>query len=279
MDTVTQMFLADPRAALQILHMAGTQDSKATQAATFRVEAGGGGFVLPRLTVGLFLVTQDAHRIAIGSDRSRHVPLAAGEGWILPSGSDGLCEFDDAHSWHAVQVGADLLADAGLRHAGEVRPIVGTIDPLLAALVQNLASIEDDPGALYRETMDLAIAAQLARVLQPAPQGMRAIADHRLRRAIAYIHDNLAQNISLDALASEAAMSRYHFARAFTKALGQSPLQYVIAARMERAKLRLKTLAAPVSDIAASVGYDDVSRFSRHFQRHAGTTPARYREH
>jgi len=271
------MCLAGLQTALQISAMAGIQASRKTEAATFNVEAGGGAFVLPNLTVGLFLVPQDTHRIALGSDVSRHVPLDTGEGWILPAGSEGLCEFDKAHSWQAVQVGADLLAEAGWYNAGEVRPVVGTIDPLLAALVRNAALLQDDPGPLYRQTMDLAIAAQLVRVLQPVQPEVQAISDPRLRRAVSCIHDNLAADISLDALASEAAMSRYHFARAFAKALGRSPLQYVIAARMELAKAKLRTRPAPVAQIAASVGYHDVSRFSRHFQRHVGITPAQYR--
>ena len=73
-------------------------------------------------------------------------------------------------------------------------------------------------------------------------------------------------------------MSRYHFARAFAKAVGSSPLQYVIGERMELAKARLKTLHAPVSEIALGVGYEDVSRFSRHFRRHVGVTPAAFRK-
>src|SRR5690242_7830413 len=77
------------------------------------VPAGGGAFALPRLTVGLFLVGQDSHRIALGSDRKRHIPLAAGEGWILPPDSDGVCEFDAPHSYATLELTDSLLADAG----------------------------------------------------------------------------------------------------------------------------------------------------------------------
>jgi AraC family transcriptional regulator len=241
------------------------------------VPAGGGAFALPRLTVGLFLVGQDSHRLALGSDRKRHIPLAAGEGWILPPDSDGVCEFDQPHSYATLELAGPLLADAGFDSRRGFAPAVGRLDPLLAELVRNAASAGETP-ALYRNTMDLAAAAHLARILQPQPTAGADIADRRLGRVLAYIHDNLAEDMTLDALASEAAMSRYHFARAFAKAVGRSPLQYVIGQRMELARTLLKTGRAPVAEIALRVGYEDVSRFSRHFRRHAGVTPGALRK-
>ena len=242
-----------------------------------QVPAGGGAFALPRLTVGLFLVGQDSHRIALGSDVRRHVPLAAGQGWVLPPDSSGVCEFDEAHSYVTLELPAPLLSDAGFDASRSIAPVIGRLDPLLAQLVRNAASVDDTAPMLYRETMDLAAAAQVIRVLQSPTSFGPDIGDRRLRRALAYIHDHIAQDISLETLASEGAMSRYHFARAFAKAVGSSPLQYVIGERMELAKARLKTLHAPVSEIALGVGYEDVSRFSRHFKRHVGVTPAAFR--
>lgn len=249
-----------------------------TSAAAYDVPPGGGAFALPRLTVGLFLVPQDSHRIGLGGDRKRHIPLAAGDGWILPSGSEGVCEFDRPHSYLTLALDGDLLDEVGFERAADCGPVVGKLDPLTTGFVRNAASLADGARSLYRETMDIAAAAHLARVLQPLPQADPAISDRRLARALAYIHDNLARDISLDALASEAAMSRFHFARAFAKAVGRTPLQYVIHARIELAKLRLRTLDTPVAEIAFGLGYNDVSRFSRHFRRHVGVSPARFRD-
>lgn len=248
------------------------------QATAFEVASGGGVFALPKLTVGLFQVGQESHRIALGSDRKKHVPLAAGEGWILPAGSNGICEFDEAHSYLTLELDGALLDDAGCGDAKDFRPLFGKIDPLVAELIRNAASMQDETQSLYRETMDLALATHLVRILQPLPQSAIAISDRRLRRALAYIHDNAAMDISLDTLASEAAMSRHHFARAFSKTVGRSPLQYVISLRMELAKLRLRTGSASVAKIALDVGYEDVSRFNRHFRRHVGVTPAGFRK-
>ena len=249
-----------------------------THSATFDVPPGGGGFYLPRLTVGLFLVPQGSHRIGLGADRTQHIPLAAGDGWILPAGSAGVCEFDEPHAYLTFELDSELVDEFGFDRAADFEPVVGKLDPMIVGFVRNAASLPAGTRPLYRETMDLAAAAHLARILQLRPARGADIADRRLRRVLAYIHDNLSADMTLDALASEAAMSRYHFARAFAKAVGRSPLQYVISERIELAKSMLRTRRAPVAEIAHSVGYDDVSRFSRHFRRQVGATPARFRD-
>ncbi|WP_245440374.1 AraC family transcriptional regulator [Neorhizobium sp. T25_13] len=237
---------------------------------------GGGRFAISRLALGLFLVDQERHRIAIGSDKRLHLPLKAGEGWILPAGATGICEYDEALSFLRLEIPENLLADVGFEHS-DFRPVVGAFDPLLAQLAHQTVSIAGHASALYHETMQLALAAHLAQVLAPAQPRLVGIDDRRLHRALDYIHDNLTANLSLEDMAAEAAMSRFHFVRAFTKALGRSPHQYVIHERMELAKLFLKTTPLPISAVAARVGYEDVSRFGQHFRRQTGTTPAAFR--
>lgn len=246
-------------------------------AETLHVPPGGGAFALPRLTVGVFLVNQSGHRIAVGSDRKRSVPLSAGEGWILPAGASGICEYDDALSYLKLELPEALLDDVGFDRSMGFNPIVGPLDPLLLQFAHHAASTAQAAQSLYRDTMDLAAAAHLAHLLMPVPDVASTIEDRRLRRALAYIHDNIAADLSLEEIASEAAMSRFHFVRAFTRKLGRSPLQYVIHERMELAKLLLMTTSAPVGIVAAKVGYEDSSRFARHFRRHTGVAPAAFR--
>jgi AraC family transcriptional regulator len=104
------------------------------------------------------------------------------------------------------------------------------------------------------------------------------IDDARLRRAVDWIHDHLADDLSLEGMAGVAAMSPAHFARAFKAAMGASPLQYVIGARQEMAQVLLRTTGLSVAEIAFRVGYNDVSRFGQHFRRRAGTTPKAFRD-
>ncbi|WP_246642698.1 AraC family transcriptional regulator [Rhizobium croatiense] len=246
-------------------------------ACRYDVPAGGGAFALSNLTIGLFLVAQDEHRLALGSDRRHHIPLSADDGWILPAGAAGICEFDDAHSYLTVSFDKHMLDDVGLDTSTAFRPHVGGLEPLLAQLVRLAADRGEDSSSLYRQTMDLALATHLARLLAPHAELCASLDDRRLRKVIAYVQEHLNDDISLDQLASEAAMSRYHFARAFKAATGRSPIQYVIDERLDRARLLFKTTSATVAEVAFRVGYADVSRFGQHFRKRVGITPAQFR--
>ena len=116
-----------------------------------------------------------------------------------------------------------------------------------------------------------------AQIVPPRLEEATAIDDARLQRAVAYIHDTLGQDLSLAALAKEAAMSPFHFSRAFKRATGKSPLQFVLAERLAHARLLLRTTALPIAEIAHRTGYGDVSRFSKHFKRQFGATPGAIR--
>ncbi len=94
-------------------------------ACRYDVPAGGGAFALSNLTIGLFLVAQDEHRLALGSDRRHHIPLSADEGWILPGGAAGICEFDNAHSYLTVSFDSRCSTMSGWIRARAFRPHVG----------------------------------------------------------------------------------------------------------------------------------------------------------
>lgn len=238
--------------------------------------AGGGAFALDRLTLGVFLNDQPGHRFAAGSDRANARPLTAREGWILPPGAAGLCTFDAALDVIMISVASELLAEVGLDRPENLRPVVGAFDPTVLQLALAAPGFAAG-GALYRETMQRALAAQLAHSLTPRAPASPAIDDARLRRAVDFIEDNLHRDLSLTEMAEIAAMSPFHFSRRFKAATGESPLQFVISARIARAKIYLRTTALTVAEICHRVGYNDVSRFGRHFKRAVGATPAQFR--
>ena len=92
--------------------------------------AGGGGFHLPRLTLGVFLNDQPTHRLAVGSDRRSHRPLTRHQGWVLPAGSAGICEYDDALDVVTIAFEETLLAEVGLERPDIIEPTTGSFDPL-----------------------------------------------------------------------------------------------------------------------------------------------------
>jgi AraC family transcriptional regulator len=100
----------------------------------------------------------------------------------------------------------------------------------------------------------------------------------KLLRALDYIHDNLANELSLQELAGVAGVSVYHFVVVFRQATGISPHQYVIHQRVEKAKSLLRRSDLSIGEIALQVGFYDSSHLNRHFKRLTGITPRAMRQ-
>jgi AraC family transcriptional regulator len=98
-----------------------------------------------------------------------------------------------------------------------------------------------------------------------------------MRRLIEFIEENLDGDLSLDGMAREVEISPLYLARAFKAAVGQSPHQYVLARRIERAKELLRNTELPIVDVALSAGFSSQSHLSHWFLRNVGVSPAAYR--
>jgi len=103
------------------------------------------------------------------------------------------------------------------------------------------------------------------------------VADRAVADAIAWMAGNLAAQAPVSSAAERAHLTEKTFARRFRQATGLSPLRYLQRMRIEEARRLLEGGRAPVEEIAARVGYADVSAFRRVFRREAGLTPAEYR--
>lgn len=99
----------------------------------------------------------------------------------------------------------------------------------------------------------------------------------RLSRAVAAIIDHPADAHTVDSLASLSGMSRASFSDHFSRAFGQSPIDFVQKARLRIAARLLQTTDLPIKVIAQSAGYAGPRPFSRAFQATYGRGPADYR--
>jgi AraC family transcriptional regulator len=100
------------------------------------------------------------------------------------------------------------------------------------------------------------------------------LAGEVVQRVIDHVRANLSEPLSLEVLAEVAGLSRFHFARQFRVSTGESPMGYVLRARMERARVLLSRPEHPtIAHIASSLGFADQSHFTRTFRRFFGLTP------
>lgn len=99
----------------------------------------------------------------------------------------------------------------------------------------------------------------------------------QLRRARDLIDARFAEPLDLDAMAREAGFSRYHFARAFRAAFGETPGAYLSRRRVERAKDLLRAVNLTVTEVCHLVGFSSLGSFSSRFSELVGASPSAYR--
>jgi AraC-like DNA-binding protein len=103
------------------------------------------------------------------------------------------------------------------------------------------------------------------------------VRDPGIGRAIRLVHAEPARHWTLADLAREAGLSRTVLAERFTELLGMPPMTYLSNWRMQRAASMISAGPAPLSQIAAAVGYESETAFSRAFKRSVGLSPAQWR--
>jgi AraC-like DNA-binding protein len=98
-----------------------------------------------------------------------------------------------------------------------------------------------------------------------------------LRRAMDLADARYAEPLAVTDLARAAGLSPAHFSREFRRAFGESPHQYLLTRRLERAAALLRLTDRPVIEICLAVGLQSVGSFTTSFGRRFGLTPTAYR--
>lgn len=187
------------------------------------------------------------------------------------------------NSFTALYFDQDWLLDE-LEVAPKNRSLQSSIYFQNKSLLQSMAKL----GRLAREptpapriivdSLAIMVGADLMRagVTQGASRGgLTSVQRDALRD---FVQAHLAEDISLGDLAAVAGQSVFHFTRQFKKSTGTTPYQYVLEARIERAKHIMRDTALPLSTVAQMVGFRSASRFSRAFSGIAGVTPREFRD-
>jgi AraC-like DNA-binding protein len=99
----------------------------------------------------------------------------------------------------------------------------------------------------------------------------------QLQAVRAFIDEHFAEPLSLDELAQQAHLSRYHFIRLFQRCFYETPHHYLTRKRLDQAKYLLANSTLPVTDICFAVGFESMGSFSTLFHKTVGWAPSIYR--
>jgi len=91
------------------------------------------------------------------------------------------------------------------------------------------------------------------------------------------LRETVEEPLSIRDVAREAAISPFHFIRRFQAVFGETPHQFRIQARLERAKHLLALSDYSVTDVCMEVGFESLGSFSDLFARRVGVAPSVYR--
>ena len=157
-------------------------------------------------------------------------------------------------------------------------------NPVVSQVVFSLEkAIEGGAPNLYAQSAGQFLATHLLSVQtgwpdlfqdrrHPAP-----LTDRRLRHVLEYINAHYKEPLSLDQLAREAGISRFHFMHLFKEKTGVAPHQYLVNIRMEAATRMLGNGESSILEVAFECGYQSAAHFSAAFQKHFSQAPASYR--
>lgn len=229
-------------------------------------------------------------RGAQGTYRQR---LTRGDVVLIPAGEVHSCnpEKDGRWSYQMLYLDEDwvrgVVGEMGALDAVVLNRLPQRVAPYrvherltrLNACLFGERSIEDKEaevllfvGELFGELFGEAPPRAIHRLPLPEVDELR----RRLHDVQATIAARCTETLTLDELAAVAGMSRYHFVRAFNRAVGMTPHAWQIDLRIRRAR-RLLDQGVPLADAALQLGFADQSHFQRAFKQRVAATPGEYR--
>ncbi len=167
-----------------------------------------------------------------------------------------------------------------------LRNFVGVISRMTLELPENTEMNRIRNNDLIAEiekykTVD-EIRSWLNKILCEIAQTVRNMKKSQLEKDIdkakLYIHQHFHEDISLQTVSEHVCLSPTYFSAVFKELAGETFIEYLVKARVEKAKELLATGQYKIYEIANRVGYEDRRYFSEVFKKHTGLNPAEYIE-
>ncbi len=137
-------------------------------------------------------------------------------------------------------------------------------------------------GRLFLDSVEQAMAVALVNSHavrhRPVQMYKGGLGSARLRRIKELVHAKTGDDLSLDEMAQSIGLSTAHFARMFRKSTGETPYQFVLRQRVERATAMLRAPDARILDVAVACGFKTQQHFAQVFRDVCRVSPTEYRE-
>ena len=178
-----------------------------------------------------------------------------------------------------------MAAREGKSGAVELGHRCKMVDARLAALTAavNAERIAGFPtGRLFLDSVEQALAAALVDAYAGRGYSVRpfrgGLGPTRLRAIKELVHRKMEDELTLIEMAQSVELSPAHFSRMFRKSTGETPHQFVLRHRIERAKEMLRAPKTRVLHVAVACGFKTQQHFARMFRRISGASPTEYRQ-
>jgi AraC-like DNA-binding protein len=160
------------------------------------------------------------------------------------------------------------------------------VTSLLATTVRQLLTEADAlrPGSreMLARMMEMLFFEMVRRYVGRLPKGafgwLGALADPLVSRSLQVLHADPMRDWTVEQIAAASGTSRSVLAERFKTVLGQPPMQYLAAWRLQLATNLLRDASRSIAEVAGEVGYESEAAFNRAFKRHLGMPPGAWRQ-
>jgi AraC family transcriptional regulator len=248
-------------------------------------------------------IHEDRHAVVVHLDGAIHQlesefegcgaafdPPMAGEVWLIPAGARYASRARGKFVRYAeLYLAPSYLQDnfAQPTRLESLTPLAGHFDDFLYHAVRQLETLlpqTDDLSQMLGLSLSQALCLHIfkaynartaAPIIGPPTAGFTRQDAHLLRD---YIEAYLGERLTLDALATLVRRSPHNLLRAFRRSFGTTPMQYIIAQRLRRARWLLAHTTKDITTIALETGFASHSHLTATFKRLTGLTPQSFRQ-
>jgi AraC family transcriptional regulator len=241
-------------------------------------------------TLYLSLASHPLYYLQVQDDLTYQGLYHQGEMLITPANTPLFVRWEGEENCLQIQINSQFLQNIAQETLTQnsdrlkLMPQFQVRDQQLEAIVQMILREYDQEqrmGQLYLDSLTNILAINLLRhytITKPhIPSYQGGLPPRHLRRIFDYIDTHLDEEIKLANLAQLLDMSQFHFSRLFKQSTGNSPYQYLMQQRIERAKYLLKQTDQSIMNIALNCGFNSHSHLTKKFRQMTGITPKEYR--